>query len=119
LLRSDARKGMQAKRLAKWEAEALREAASRGREAVTKADQETVRRMRAEDGPRRANWIQVGLVLLRGERAVARIYRPPWGPDLPERSPDGFRDTCRAWIARGELPASADWIAHEERTQPS
>jgi hypothetical protein len=81
---------------------------------MTKADQETVRRMRAEDGPRRAKWIPVGLVLLRGERAVARIYRPPWGPDRPDRSSEGFRDTCRAWIARGELPARAEWIASDE-----
>jgi hypothetical protein len=79
-------------------------------------DEETVRRMQANDGVRRAEWGHRGLTFFRGQRPVGTLYFRvgPQGPAAgftgsPEQ--ERYRDACRAWVTAGVLP---DGLAHPE-----
>lgn len=76
------------------------------------ADQETVKRMEENDGPRRVEWGHWALTFCRGNRVIAVLHFPvgPGGPsDGALGSPlrEAYCAACRAWVARGELPESA------------
>lgn len=76
------------------------------------ADQETVKRMDENDGPRRVEWGHWALTFCVGSRVVAMLNFPvgPAGPsDGALGSPlrEAYCEACRAWVARGELPDAA------------
>ena len=72
-------------------------------------DEETVRRMQANDGVRRAEWGHWGITFCRGRAPVGTLYfgvgngGPVDGTvGSPER--ERYQEACRSWVASGVLP---------------